>query len=157
MYISPHPILNLLFWVFLEHGGPLIKSVFWKLMSRQREILGKFGSKSGIFQHCQSFKNSFSTFFLSTLKFSYQPSKLINPEFQEITKKSLSTLNPFWLINPQLRVGTKLCQGISCSITRCDVTSHQIAKHLKLLYWCNVDTISIQYRYWTDTISILYW
>ena len=108
MYISPHPILNLLFWVFLEHGGPLIKPVFWKLMSRQREILGKFGSKSGIFQHCQSFKNSFSRFFLSTLKFSYQPSKLINPEFQEITKKSLSTLNPFWLINPQLRVGKKL-------------------------------------------------
>ena len=78
-------------------------------MSHQREILGKFGSKSGIFQHCQSFKNSFSRFFLSTLKFSYQPSKLINPEFQEIHKKSLSTLNPFWLINPQLRVGTKLC------------------------------------------------
>jgi len=52
----------------------------------QREILGKFGSKSGIFQHCQSFKNSFSTFFLSTLN-SYQPSisknckkKLINPQ-----------------------------------------------------------------------------
>ena len=71
-------------------------------MSRQREILGKFGSKSGIFQHCQSFKNSFSRFFLSTLKFSYQPSKLINPEFQEKAKKKLINPQPILAYQPSI-------------------------------------------------------
>ena len=75
-------------------------------MSRQREILGKFGSKSGIFQHCQSFKNSFSRFFLSTLKFSYQPSKLINPEFQE----KLINPQPILAYQPSIEGGEETMQ-----------------------------------------------